>query len=111
MADSVTDLQIDSDRQVFLGDDGDLATVSGIPNVEQSVAIEAGDVLRPLIGEPMTDETFGDVEAELEQVLSRDPQIDSVERVNVTKVNTSTGTVTVSVFTSFNNSFEIEVTP
>lgn len=109
VADELSDLEMDQDRQVFVDDTGDVSTVSGIGNVEQSVAISAGDVLRPLVGEPADDQTFADVEAELEDVLSRDPQIRRVTRVEVTRVNTSTGTVDVEIFTAMNNSFEIQV--
>lgn len=110
MADDLRDLKLNTDRQVEVGGDGDFKLTSGIGTVEQSVAIEAGEVLRPLIGEPLSDETYVDIEAELVDILNRDPQIESVERVNILRVNRSDGTVTIDVFTSFNNSYTIEAT-
>lgn len=110
-ADSLTDLAIDQDRQIFTDDEGDLGTVSGLDDVQQSVAISTGHVIRPLIGEPITDEQFADVESEVADVLERDPQIESVDRVEVTTVNRSSGTVELEVFTGINNSFTLEVNP
>lgn len=108
--DEVHDLRLDGNRQVEVGADGDLRITHGIETVEQSVAIEAGQVLRPLIGGPLTGETYEDVQEELRDILSRDPQIENVQRVEITEVNRSTGNVTVEVFTSYNNSFELGVT-
>lgn len=109
MTDSLIDLKVDKDRQVFVGDDGDLATVSGIDDVKQSLMLNAGDVLRPLVGEPLTDTTFADAEAEVLERLQRDPQVTGPNRVEITRVNTTTGEVFVEVFTTYNESFEIGV--
>lgn len=106
--DNIRDLRLNEDRQIEVGGDGDLELTDGIDTVEQSVAIHAGEVLRPLIGEPLTDQTYADIEAEVAAVLRRDPQIENVDRVNIQTVNKSDGTVTLEVFTSYNNSFTIE---
>lgn len=108
-ADTLDDLAINEDRQVYVGADNDLAIATDIQNVKQSVAIHAGNVLRPLVGEPTTPETLSDVEAELKRILRRDVQIESVNDVSVERVNTTTGTVTVEVFMEMNNSFELSV--
>lgn len=105
--DELRDLRLDGDRQVSVGGEGDLEQTNGIRTVEQSVAIHAGEILRPLIGEPLTDQTYADIEAELAKILRRDPQIENVDRVNITTVNKTSGNVTIEVFTSYNNSFEI----
>lgn len=111
MVDDLTDIEMDRDRQVFVGPDGDLSLVSGIANVEQSLAISAGDVLRPLIGEPIQDSTFADTEATLTEILQDDPQLESVNRVSIDRVNTTTGVVYVEIFVEYNNSFTAEVSP
>lgn len=111
LADELQDLEMDTDnRQVFVDDTGDLSLTSGLRTVEQSIAISAGDVLRPLIGQPIRDKTFRDIEAELQRVLNRDLQIDDVQRVNVTQVDRTAGTVFVEIVTPLNNTYEIEVT-
>lgn len=109
LGDELHDLRLDDNRQVEIGGDGDFRLTSGVETVEQSVAIEAGAVLRPLIGEPLTGTTYEDVQEELRQILSRDPQIETVQRVEIVTVNRSDGTVTIEVFVSYNNSFEINV--
>lgn len=107
--DTLRDLKLNQDRQIHLGGDGDLAVTDGIETVQQSVAINAGDVLRPLIGEPLEGSSYEEITGELEAVLSRDPQIDSVHRVEVSEVNRTDGTVSVRVFTSYNNSFDLDI--
>lgn len=109
--DELRDLRLNGDRQIQIGSDGDWETTDGIETVEQSVGISAGAVLRPLIGEPITGQTMADIQAELFEVLTEDPQIEDVQRVNVTEVNRTDGTVFVEVFTEYNNSFEIQVNP
>lgn len=108
--DEIRDVYLNENREVELDADNDLRLTSGIGTVEQSVAINAGSVLRQLIGEPLTDSSYADIEAELTDALSEDPQIESVVRVNITEVNKAQGSVTLEVFTSYNNSFEIEPT-
>lgn len=110
MADELHDLKIRQNRQIYIGPDNDLALTSGLGTVEQSLGITAGDVLRPLIGEPITGTTYADIEARLEDALSRDPQISNVQRVDVAEVNRSINTVTINVFTAYNNSFELDIT-
>lgn len=107
--DSVTDIAIDGDREVFIGGDGDLETVSGLDAVEQSVGIGASSAVRTLVGEPLRGATYARVQQRLEDALERDPQIDDVRRVEVTTVDKSAGTVTAEVFTSYDQSFEITV--
>lgn len=105
--DNIIDLELNTDRQVSVGGGGDLKQTSGIDTVEQSVAIHAGEVLRPLIGNPLTDQLYGDIEAEVEEILANDPQIANVDRVNILSVNKTNGTVKLDVFTSYNQSFQI----
>lgn len=110
IADSLTDVALDDDRQISLGHTGDLDTVSGIDDVEQSVGINAGRVVRPLIGEPLDDTTFARIEARLEEIIADDPQIEGVNSVDITEVNTSAGTVNVRIRSEINNEYEITVT-
>lgn len=107
--DNLRDLRLDEDRSVNVGADGDLQLTSGIETVEQSVGITTGAVVRPLIGEPVSGTLYEDIRQEIEEALDDDPQIENVSRVRVTEVNTSTGAVTVEVFTEYNNSFEMEI--
>lgn len=106
---NLKDLALDGDRTISIGGDGDLETTEGLETVKQSVAIHAGDTVRQLVGEPLTGPTYADVQAELAAALEQDPQLETVNRVSVTEVNRAEGTVTVEVFTEYNNSFELEI--
>jgi len=107
LADELKDLKLDEDRQVFVGDDGDLAITHGVETVQQSVAINSGSVLRPLVGEPITTETLENAQTELLGVLQADPQVADVRRLEITEVNQQTNTVKIRIFVGFNNEFEI----
>lgn len=108
--DHVNDLALNDSREVSLADTNDLDTVRGIDAVKQSVAIHAGNALRSLVGEPLSAQVYEDVQEELRKAIERDPQIDSVDRVNLVEIDKVNGAVTVDVFLSYNNTFRIEVT-
>lgn len=109
LADELRDMRLDANKQIRIGSDGDWELTDGIETVEQSVMLETSDILKPLIGEPLDGPTFEDIQSSVAEVLDDDPQIESVNRVNITTVNTDTGVVTLDVFTEFNNSFTINV--
>jgi hypothetical protein len=108
-ADELTDMRLNEDREIEVGGDNDWRTTSGVGTIKQSVGISAGGVLSELIGEPVTPETFEDVQEEVQKVLSRDPQIANVRRVKITEVNVTDNTVSMQVFVDNNNDFEITV--
>lgn len=109
LADELHDLRVDQDRQIQIGSDGDLEQTSGVETIEQSVMLEVGDEVKPLIGEPIDGPTLEDIQSSIRDVLRRDPQLESVRRVEITEVNLNTSTVSVSVFVENNNEFSIEV--
>lgn len=108
--DPLTDLKLDGNREVFVDDTGDIATVTGIDNVEQSAAIHSGQAIRPLLGQPITSETLVEAQANLQEALERDPQLDSVQRVVIENIDRDTNTVEARVFVGVNNDFSISVT-
>lgn len=105
--DELHDLWLNDNREVEVGGDGDLVLTSGAVTVEQSVGIEAGRVLRPLIGEPLDGETYADIESELAEILDADPQLDGVERVSIDEVNRASGEVTITAHVSYDESFQL----
>lgn len=107
--DTLHDLKLDEDRHISVGSDGDLERTEGIGTVEQSVAIAVGGAVRPLIGEPIDGSLYEDVRQEIETALDSDPQLESVNRVSITEIDTIDGSVSVEVFTEYNNSFEISI--
>lgn len=109
-ADSLRDIKLNEKREITIGADGDLALTDGVNTVEQSVAIQAANVLRPLVGEQPVSGQLQNIEENLARVLRNDVQVEDVQRVEVTEVNRSTGEVTIEVFVGFNNSFTIQPT-
>lgn len=105
--DNITDLEVGRDREVFVGADGDLSTVSGQPQVEQSVALDASSALRTLIGEPLTGGTYERAQSALTDAFQRDTQIADVRRVEVKTVDRADGLVTVEVFVNYDESFDV----
>lgn len=108
-ADSLQDMRIDSDRQIILGGDGDWEKTSGLETVEQSVGILASSVVRPLIGTQVDGQTLEDIQSELQGILSDDPQIENVQRVEVKEIDLKTYTVKVDVFVGIDNTFDLDI--
>lgn len=103
------DLYLNSDREFEVGQDGDLRTVTGFDNVEQSLGIFAGNAVRDLIGQPIDGATLSKVESRLQDELERERYLDDIQRVDVTEINETTGTVSVDVFVSYDESLTFEV--
>lgn len=108
-ADVPVDLAIDEDRQVSIGADKDLAQTVGLDNVAQSLVISLGNVLRPLIGEPVTPSKIDSVEDRVRRVLQNEVQISDIEDVSVSEINSGTNTVVFDVRVGYNNTFELPV--
>lgn len=109
MVTELQDLRLDENREVGVGSDGDLELTEGVETVEQSVGINAGGAVRSLIGEPLTGSTYNDAESEIESALSDDSHISSIQSAEVVEVNRSTGTVTVRVHTSYDESIDMVI--
>lgn len=105
------DVAIDENREVFVGPDGDLATVDGTRLVEQSVGIAASSAVRPLIGEPIRASTYERAQSKLTAAFQDESVVDDVRRVEITSVNKSAGTVDVEVFVSYDESFDATISP
>lgn len=109
LADELRDVDVGEDREVYVDESGDLALTSGLETVEQSVMLNAAEAVRPLVGQPVDGPTLEDVQQQLRDVLEDDPQIATVNRVDVVEVDESSNTVRVRVFVRNNNDFEIGV--
>lgn len=108
-AETYEDLALDTDRQVHVDGEGDLSIVGGIDNIAQSIAIHAGRVLRPLVGDPVTGERFERIRSELERVIKNDVQIDDVTSVGIDTIDKQDNSVKISIKTSLDNDYTIPV--
>lgn len=97
-----TDMAIDEDRQVFLGDEGDMQTVEGFDYIAQSLVIAIGDDIRKLIAGPTTQTDIKRLEGIIEEAIMDESFISSVSTVRVTEV--SDNKVDVTVLTDVNDS-------
>lgn len=103
------DLALDNDRQVSVDATNDLAQTDAVQTVEQSVAIHAGDALRPLIGEPVTGDMLQYAELRVRDALASDPQVDGVQTVSIDSIDRTANAVSVTVRCTYDREFTIEV--
>lgn len=108
--DTPYDLKLDSNREIVFNNSGDLALVEGADMIAQSTMVDAGSVVRPLVGEPITSSTLKDVEAELKRSFNRDPYLDDdVLRVEVDTIYKDENRVSVIAQTSANDEFQVSI--
>lgn len=105
-----TDLDLNGDKDVHLDGANDLATTSGIAQLEQSVGIDAMDEIQDFIGGPITGKTVKKLEQRLRQGFNEDPQLESVRSVSIDEYDRRTGTIRIDVTVVSNNDFTITVT-
>lgn len=103
------DLAVDSNFDVFVDDTGDLATVSGKDQLQQSVALDIADVTDIFVGESLTAANLGIIEERIKRSLNRDEQVGRIVSVTVDEYNRDTNTVIVDVVTADNRTFILEV--
>lgn len=109
IADDLRDLKVNIDRQVSVGDDNDLRQTHGIETVQQSTILSVGNEIRPLIGDTVTPESLAEITSRIRRALRRDPQLDSVRRVDVETINKDNNTIEIEVFVGFNDSFTLDM--
>ena len=103
------DLAVDSNFDVFVDETGDLATVSGKGQLQQSVALDIADVTDIFVGESLTAANLGIIEERIKRSLNRDEQVGRIVSVTVDEYNRDTNTVVVDVVTADNRTFILEV--
>lgn len=107
--DSLTDIKVNRQRDVETDDTNDLAVVSGIDNVQQSVGNNVSDITQALVGTKLTGARVGALEQGIEDALEDDPQVGTVGEVTVTEFNKQTNTVRASVTMEKNEDFKLEM--
>jgi hypothetical protein len=104
-----TDLDLNSDKDIHIDGSNDLATVSGIEQLEQSVAIDVMDEVQEFIGGRVTGKNLGLLEERFRQAINEDPQVVSVRTLNITEYDRRTDTISVEISTIENEDFTLEV--
>jgi hypothetical protein len=104
-----TDFNLNSSKDVYVDASNDIALVSGVAQLRQSVAIDVFDETSQLIGGKVTGQDFGRIESAIRESLNDDPQLAEVQQVSVEEFNKDTNEVTVTVLTTANNEFTLPV--
>jgi len=104
-----TDLRLNQDKDIYIDAAGDIATVGGFEQLQQSVALDALDVLEDFIGEGLTGRNVGLLEERVSNALARDEQVGEMRTVNVTEYNEESGIVRVRVELVENEDFTLEL--
>lgn len=99
----VFDIRYESDDIVVNEDSGDLATIDGDANVEQSVALLVASDIQSLVGEPINGPTVSTVESRVTDALRRDPEVTGVQGTSVLEVDKVANVVTLEVQTRSQN--------
>jgi hypothetical protein len=87
----------------------DLALISGIENVKQSVALDVRDVAHFHVGDQLTSNNVFDVRAQVERSLNADPQISAPTSVVVDAVDLESHTINFTVTTHDNEDFTLDI--
>lgn len=110
MVDYPTDLDLDDSKDIHLDGANDLATVSGVDQLSQSVAIDVMDEIQDFIGGRVTGKNIGLLEERIRQGLNDDPQLSEVQSVNIEEYDRRDNSITMEIVTIKNADFTIEVT-
>jgi len=104
-----TDLLIDEDLDIVIDTTNDLGTVSGIQQLEQSVAIDVLDVTRQFVGSRLTGSQIGLLEERVLRSLEDDEQVGEVLDVVVSQYDEAAQSVTMEIIVLEDENFEIEL--
>lgn len=111
MPDYLQDISLNSGKDIHLDDANDLALVSGRDNLEQSVAIAAGDAIERFVGGNIDGTTVALLEERIRQALDADPQVESVQSVTVEQFDKRNNSISLDVTVEENENFSIQVSP
>lgn len=104
-----TDLRLNESKDIYIDAAGDIATVGGFEQLQQSVALDALDALEDFIGDGITGRNVGLLEERVTRALTRDEQVGEVRTVNVTEYNQESNIVSVEVELVENDDFTLEL--
>jgi hypothetical protein len=109
MVEYPTDIDLNEDKDIHLDAANDLATTSGIEQLQQSVAIDVLDELRSLIAGRLTGRNIGKLEERIRQGLDDDPQLSDVRNVTIETFDRDSGRIEIEVNVVENEDFALEV--
>lgn len=105
--DTLNDLYLNQNRDIEMTDQNDLRLTHGIQTVEQSLGISLGGEAQSLIGEQLTGSQVRSFIDSVESEVDRDPQIESLDFIELQTINKQNNTLTMTLRTTANNEFEV----
>lgn len=109
MVEYPTDLDLNQQKDIHLDGANDLATTSGVQQLEQSVGIDVMDELKDFVAGRLTGPNIGRLEERIRKGLDDDPQIASVRSVDLEVFDRQSNTVEITVHTVENKDFSLQV--
>jgi len=109
MVDYPTDLNLDNSLDIRIDGANDLATDSGVTQLQQAVVLSVLNESVEFVGESLTGPQLGLLEARIEQAIANNPQVTDPRRVTADSYNRRSGSVQMTVITKENEQFEIGV--
>lgn len=105
MPDDIQDIRVTEDLDITLGSGNDIATTDYEDTPLQSVFIHVKNAIEPYVGEVMTPDRQREIATAVSRnIVNLDPQIDSVDTVNVEYDGSNE--VSVSVGFIFDSEYE-----
>lgn len=103
------DLDVNQQKDIHLDSANDLATTSGVAQIQQSVGLDVLSVTDDFLGGPLTGETVGKLEENIRDSLATDEQVLDVTNVSITEFNQDLNTVEADIRVVDDPDFSIEV--
>lgn len=102
----MTDL-LYQDRDLARTSDGDLQTIDGVEALEQQIRLIVSDEVSGLLGDPLTAETAGRLEAQISRAIDRRSDVSIVD-TRITKIDRRSDSLTAVVDTVHNGVIQVE---
>jgi hypothetical protein len=106
----MSDLSLDSSFDVFLDDRNDVATVDGVEEFEQSVAVMLTDYMYSMTGDTDFETLKEKIRLQTGRVARNHDKIDSVDRIVVERHPDEPSTLLVELIYNSNNNFSFDLT-
>jgi len=104
-----TDIRLGEDKDIVINDANDIGLVSGVQQLEQSVAIDVLDEIERFLGSAVTGTRVGKIEERIQTALQNDEQVGTVTNVSVEEFDRRDGSLNVSVSLLRDDDFTITV--
>ena len=104
------DLMIGSNRDIIIQGGGDLR-VTRTPEeyLSNFLAVTVGDIVKRLIGSPQSGAVYESARSQIYEALQENEQVGFVLAVEITRINTERGAITINVELQEEPDFELEI--